>query len=184
MTVEEFKADLARLSSEQVFRRHLLTGSCDKISDEKVYLLRELISKQFNVDFVDVVIVGSSNLGFSIKPSKRYVGFGDDSDIDVAIVSSTLFENVWKEVFLYSQSGADWPKRAQFFRYHCRGWVRPDKMPNSRIFSFSNFWWDFFKDLHLRENISPYKIKAGLYFSHFFLESYQTISIDQCKLEL
>jgi len=151
------------------------------LDDDTTHKARAQISGKFMVEYANVVIVGSSNLGFSIKPQKRYVAFGDDSDVDVAIICPILFEKVWHEVYLYEKSGALWPTKNEFRKYLSKGWIRPDKLPNSPVFEFSNEWWEFFRGLNIQG--CPYKISCGIYHSHFFLREYQKICIEQCMME-
>jgi hypothetical protein len=179
--LDEFKADLQKLDAKQMFRRYLLTGSCFAINDNQYHLLRNEISEYFDVGFTDIHMVGSAKLGFSIKPQKRYAIFGEESDIDLAIVSPHLFEKIWEEVFLYQKTGADWPKSQEFFKYLVEGWVRPDKLPTSSYFELTGQWWKFFQKITSSQKYGQYKIRAGLYYSMFFFEEYQKISIEQCK---
>lgn len=181
MTPIEFKTILKTLDADQVFDRCILTGACAAITDDSTHEARSKISKQFSVEYANVVIVGSSNLGFSIKPQKRYTPFGNDSDVDVAIICPNLFERVWHEVYLYDKSGPFWPNKGDFRKYLSKGWIRPDKLPRSSVFAFSNDWWSFFMGLKLQG--CPYKISGGIYHSHFFLREYQKICIEQCMME-
>jgi predicted nucleotidyltransferase len=181
--IEEFQQDLLVLSSLQVYRKYVLSGTCYALDDNQHYKLREEVCEKLSVEFSDVILVGSGKLGFSLKPGRRFGMFNDDSDIDLAIVSRSLFEKVWEEAYLFKKSQADWPRAKLFFKYLSEGWIRPDKLPPSRYFSFSGDWWDFFNALTSSNNYGPYKIRAGLYYSHFFLQEYQKICIDQCIQE-
>lgn len=182
MTVDQFKSDLKAFNVDEMYQRYILTGSCAAFDDQCSYTIRSSIARQFSVDYTGVIIVGSANLGFSIKPQKRYIPFGDDSDIDVAIVCARLFERVWQEVYLFDKSGAYWPQQSEFRKYLSMGWIRPDKLPTSSVFAFSNQWWEYFRELH--SGLVPYKVTGGIYYSQFFLQQYQTICISQCKAEL
>lgn len=181
MDITDFRAFLAGHTADQVYDRCILTGSCSAISDDATHTVRDNVAQKFGVEFANVVIVGSANLGFSIKPKKRYESFGEDSDIDVALVCSALFEHVWKEIFLFEKSGAFWPEKRDFRRYLSKGWIRPDKLPSSPVFGFSNEWWEFFRNIKVSG--VPFKISGGIYHSHFFLREYQKICIEQCKVE-
>jgi len=99
---------LQKLESKQVFRKYLLDGPAFALDSHASFRIREAVCDQFDVEFTDVAIVGSGKLGFSIKPTRRYGAFNDDSDIDIAVVSTRLFERVWKEASLFAKSGADW----------------------------------------------------------------------------
>jgi hypothetical protein len=182
MKVEAFKKDLGQLTADQVFDRWMLTGSCEVIDDDAAHAIGDSIAAQFTVEYRDIVYVGSASLGFSIKPARRYKPFGEDSDVDVAIVSRDLFERVWREIYAYDRSGAYWPERASFRKYLVRGWIRPDLLPPSELFDFANEWWPFFNELRI--DGCPYKVAAGIYHSHYFLREYQKVCIEQCQMEL
>ncbi|WP_417377327.1 hypothetical protein [Gimesia maris] len=184
MLIDQFKKDLKELSSTQIFRKHLLSSGCFALDDHQYFKLREEVSEFFSVEFNDTILVGSGRLGFSIKPTKRFVSFNDDSDLDLAIVSPKLFEKIWQDAFLYKRSAEFWPNSRIFFRYLAEGWIRPDKLPPSEYFKFSKEWWDFFNKITNGRQFGPYKIRAGLYYSHFFLQEYQTICIEQCMQEV
>jgi hypothetical protein len=178
--LEAFKADLRNMNSTQIMRKYILGGPCHILDDNQYYRLREQVCDHLSIEFTDVMMVGSGKLGFSIKPKKRYVGFGEDSDLDLAVVSESLFENIWEASYLFRNSRADWPKAADFFRYLSLGWIRPDKLPNSRYFEFTDRWWDFFNGITASKAYGPYKIRGGVYHSMFFLQEYQRICIEQC----
>lgn len=182
--IQNFKNDLELLTSLQIFRKYFLSGACYTLGDDHHYRLKEEVCEHFSVEFNDVILVGSGKLGFSIKPNKRYVPFGDESDIDLAIVSTNLFERIWEEAYLYKKSSADWPNKNIFFKYVSEGWIRPDKLPPSKYFAFTERWWRFFNEITKSNRYGPYKIRAGLYYSHFFLKEYQTICIEQCIQEI
>lgn len=62
-----------------------------------------IMDKHFNVGNKDFLIVGSAKLGFSLSPRKKlkvFTPFHDDlrvqSDIDIAIISSELFDDLWE----------------------------------------------------------------------------------------
>lgn len=178
MAVEAFKTDLSKLTPSQVVDKWLLTGSCAIINDDATHAIANAIAEKFDVEFTSIFVVGSARLGFSINPKRRYASFGEDSDVDVAIVSTRLFERVWREAYEFDRSGAYWPSKGSFRRYLCRGWIRPDLLPPEDTFQFSKTWWPFFSKLQISG--CPYKIAGGLYHSPFFLRAYQRIAVEQC----
>lgn len=111
--------------------------------------------------------------------NKKYRLFGNESDIDVALVSSALFDKFWEQVFRYKYEGSYWPEYDQFVDYFFRGWMRPDKLPRSPMFPLREDWWSFFKAITNSGKYGDFKISGGLYKSYFFLENYQTICIQQ-----
>lgn len=65
--------------------------------------LTSIMCENFNIEENDYLIVGSAKLGFSLSPWKKLRVFNpsDDgenpqSDIDVAIISPRLFNDLWK----------------------------------------------------------------------------------------
>jgi len=179
----DFKTDLRSLRSVQIIRKYILNGPAHILSDDQTYNLKEEICEYFDVDFNNVILVGSAKLGFSIKPTRRYGLFGDESDIDIAVVSTVLFQKVWQEAFTYKKGGADWTKAGIFFKYISEGWMRPDLLPYKPHFNFTSTWWNFFESLTADQRYGPYKIRAGLYHSMFFLQEYQKICVEQCIAE-
>ncbi len=116
--------------------------------------------------------------------------FGDQSDIDLAIISEFLFDKIWRQVFDYWEENENtdnvvyWSRENSFKDYLFRGWIRPDKLPPAQAFDFSRSWWEFFRELTRQGEYGPYKIRAGLYKSWYYLEKYQSICIKECKQEL
>jgi hypothetical protein len=179
--IDDFKQDLTNLSSLQIIRKYVLAAESQILTSDQHYRLKEQVCDHFEVEFNDVIMVGSGKLGFSIKPSRRFQPFNDDSDIDIAVVSPKLFEMVWNEAYLFKKGRAYWPQSESFFKYLSEGWIRPDKLPRNEYFQFTSKWWDFFNTLTSSGQYGPYAIRAGLYHSNFFLHEYQKICIEQCK---
>ncbi|MDE0423573.1 MAG: hypothetical protein OXN25_01755 [Candidatus Poribacteria bacterium] len=178
--LDEFKKELRRLSATRIVRKHILFGECCMLSQDKYFDLRSEVADHFGLHPNDVLVVGSTKLGFSVVPDKKYRLFGNESDIDVALVSSRLFDEFWEQVFRYKYEGSYWPEYDQFVDYFFRGWIRPDKLPRSSMFPLREDWWNFFRSITNSRKYGDFKISGGLYKSYFFLENYQTICIQQC----
>lgn len=181
MDIDVFKNDIKTYPSDLIVRSHILSGDTHVLESVKYVQLREDVGAHFRIDSFQVFMVGSGKMGFSIKPTRRYGEFNNESDIDLAIISPDLFQRVWEIAYKYKISGAYWPKQDAFFEYLISGWIRPDKFPNSEIDPFFDNWWNFFNTLTRSRKYGHYKIRAGLYQSRFFLEQYQKICIEQCK---
>jgi len=179
--IDSFKADLKSQDTTTIVNRHTLHGTSIILGDDKDFALKQSVSKEFNVHSTSVFIVGSAKLGFSIKESRRYSSFCDTSDIDVAIVDTTLFEQIWREVYVYRKQLGWWPEFSSFRKYLFKGWIRPDFLPHGRSFQIAKKISDFFQSITTSGEFGPYKISAGIYHSHFFLENYQGICVEECK---
>ena len=180
LSLNAFDEDLDVLSPVQIVRKHILHGECCILSPHEYFTLRSEIAKFFGLHPNQVLVVGSAKLGFSIVPCKPYRPFCDESDIDVALVSSTLFDKTWEDVFRYRDEVGYWPQFKEFSSYLFRGWIRPDKVPRSKIFSFGKEWWEFFRRMARDGMYGDYNIRGALYKSHFYLENYQKICVQQC----
>lgn len=179
--IATFKADLPLLGAGEIVRRHILHGGCSVIDDPHYHRLKEEVAGHFGIHPNEVLAVGSAKLGFSIKQTRRYQPFGDTSDLDLVLISPTLFDQIWDEVFRYHQEVGYWPAERDFCHYLFRGWIRPDKLPPAAQFELAKDWWDFFRKLTSSGAFGPYKISAGLYRSWKFLEAYQCVCVRECQ---
>lgn len=79
---------LARIFFEKV--PFIFGGSIEHFRKWRVELAALL-----QVDAYEIVVVGSAAAGCSLSPRKKLVPFGDQSDIDVAIISEYHFSEAW-----------------------------------------------------------------------------------------
>ena len=77
---------------------------------------RETVGAGIGVPTDQILIVGSGRFGFSLHPNKSWHKFGPASDLDVVIVSDTLFDETWIELL----AGA-YPRRGN--TKLLRGWL-------------------------------------------------------------
>lgn len=148
--------------------------------DNDFYEFRKKIANKFSIPFHEIYITGSGKLGFS--PFKLKV-FDYDSDIDVAIISPKLFENIMKDISKYQMSfrkaravvrESELEMYHQFLEYVALGWIRPDKLPISfQMKTFKNDWFEFFNGMSYgRSEVGNYKVNAGVFQSYEHLEDY------------
>ena len=178
--IDQFEEDLRHLSSIQIVRKHIIFGECCILSQHQYFKLRSEVADHFGLHPNEVLVVGSAKLGFSVVPKKRYRPFCDESDIDVVLVSSRYFDQIWEDVFTYKREGSHWPEFREFVRYLFDGWIRPDKLPRSDMFPFGRKWWEFFQEVTRRGTYGDFKVGGALYKSYFFLEEYQNYCVQQC----
>lgn len=182
--MENFKKDLTHLNDTEMVNKYYLSGTAYIFDDNHQYRLRQTVADFFSIDYTNVFIVGSAKLGFSIKSARRFKPFSDRSDIDIVLVCTSLFEEIWREVFAFEKNGGFWPKINKFKLYHYQGWIRPDMLPLEYSFTLTKKWWKFFEDLSGSGNFGPYKIRGGLYHSRYFFDAYQKICFEQCRQEV
>lgn len=160
--------------------------------EDEYYEFRKRIANKFKVAFNEVFITGSAKMGFSPFKEKE---FDYDSDIDVAIVSNHLYEEILESIRRYQmelrQSRRSVTTRElnlyhEFLEYVAMGWIRPDKLPLSfQIKDFKDDWFDFFKSIsYNKTEVGNYKVSAGVFKSYFYLEEYTISGLRDLKNSL
>jgi predicted nucleotidyltransferase len=174
--VNSFKNDILKDGVQSVLSKHVLSHGCSILGPVLEERLRNEIAMKFKIDIDSVVLVGSAKLGFSPKPGQYFKPFSDASDLDIAIVSPTLFAKIWSEVFQMEAAG-EYFDFSKFKHYHFKGWIRPDKLPSQQEYATSRDWWEFFNRLSIDETFMRMKVRAGLYFDEYFLRQYQVTGL-------
>ncbi len=170
-------------------RKYLIHGIPYIFTDNQddYYEFRKRIANQFDINFYEIYITGSAQLGFSPMRQKQ---FDDDSDIDVAIVSSQLYEKMLEHIDDYQMelrqaretvTGKELKEYHSFLEYTAIGWIRPDKLPLSfgvRILKKS--WFDFFQSISYdRSEVGNYKVSAGVFKNYSYFERYTISTLKQ-----
>ena len=93
--IASFRGDFRRFDDAVMVQKHITFGTSYILRAEQYFELKRRISDNFGLHPSHVIVVGSGKLGFSIAPGKRYRPFGEESDLDVAIVSGELFRDLW-----------------------------------------------------------------------------------------
>jgi predicted nucleotidyltransferase len=177
LALEHFLASLRAADTESetldLCRRQVLHGTPHVFlnREDDFYLFRKKIAEKFNVSFHEVYVVGSAKLGFS--PFKKK-DFDLDSDIDVAIASSRLFDGFMQRIHEYQMSLRESRESVnlreigtyhKFLEYVAIGWIRPDQLPLSfKIGDLKSDWFDFFRSIsNGRSEVGNYKVSAGVF---------------------
>lgn len=103
-SVDNFKKHILDKGIEYVYDEYLMGTYVwcfhEKFKEEsykKYDQFRRYVASKLNVHFHDIAIIGSAKTGFSMNPSKSFKEFDEKSDIDVVVVSSTLYYKFWDE---------------------------------------------------------------------------------------
>ncbi|MFE4591250.1 hypothetical protein [Streptomyces laurentii] len=189
-SMTEFKEGLRRHEHPlQVVREFITHGSCTVISQAQHALLRERVAAELSIHpNRDVYTVGSAKLGFSIKPSRRYGHFNDESDIDVAVVSAELYNRVWQEVRSFISSKEVWSNRRkdEFKRQHLVGRISPKTIPKgSSLLPSAEKLWELEIRLQRERIAGPYRVTFAIWHDMEALEGYQAKTVSDCqKMEM
>lgn len=182
-----FRQDIAGLKLVDVIRKHITTGDPVTVDADTYFVLRSRIADHFQLHPNQVVVVGSSRLGFSLKPEKRFSEIAP-KDIDVAVVSETLFNQFWDLVFQKVRENRQWAtsthKNLGFVKSLFAGWITPHKLPSLPSFAPALEWVEFFDKLNHSRICGARPISVRLYRNWDRLEAYQEIHVAECKREI
>ncbi|WP_315296255.1 hypothetical protein [Rothia mucilaginosa] len=152
---------------------------------------RHNLAEKLNVPATSIIVVGSSRTGYSlnIKNDRLFSSFCEDSDIDVAIVDSFLFEKVWKrfnEIFFNNEATSKLEEQEEFYRKllsrEClilRSSVM-DVLPDKRV------WTKAAGDaaMELGENFYQNKVVFKIYRTHESILRYHVYNVKKVYEEI
>ena len=64
------------------------------MSIKRMECLKEILNDKLGVAYHNVLMVGSGKIGYSLSPFKKFKAFDEDSDIDIAIISIKMFNDL------------------------------------------------------------------------------------------
>lgn len=108
--LDSIKNDLRKLPEKEFLIKYILKSNNWYFSEhqqqpasyavEQMECLKEILNKRIGVAFHNVLMVGSGKIGCSLAPQKNMRKFDEenDSDIDIAVISSRLFEYMWEKI--------------------------------------------------------------------------------------
>lgn len=182
MTLFELKEELKIKNIYRVVREHILSGDpvCFKGNKETLWNLKERVSTEFGLNIKSIEIVGSAKLGFSLNPNRMGQIFNKNSDIDLLIVSSRLFDFSWYELLKLDFQYYHLSEKEKGFLNECyetihRGYISPERIPKKSKFS-GNFW-SFFNSMSTMSEFENRKIRARIFKSWDFAEKYYSIQL-------
>ncbi len=190
ITLEEFKDDLKNqsLDSINIVQKYLMTGYPYIFLDKSgIYsdLKCDIISYFGAVDYKNVLMVGSCLLGFSIAPKKEFlaIDFNRDSDIDMVIIDTDLFNRYWNKLSDFDIKKAVYTEQEQmnyysFLRYFFDGWIRPDLLPN--CYTGKKEWFDFFRSISYSK-YDKRKVTGAIFHSEYFFIKYHVRNINRLR---
>ena len=147
--------------------------------DDCIYLIYKEVSDKFNIPISSVYITGSAHLGFSLRDGHD---FSSDSDLDIAIIDSVLFNKIFSKILDESQEyqnrtifrSTDDLKRYQ--KNICRGKIHPRYFP---IGETKKDWDKFFSDITKKYSDFFTRITGCVYLSEECFRLYQENSLNR-----
>ncbi len=160
--------------------------------EDEHYEFKKRIASEFSIPYHEVFITGSSKLGFSPFKNKQ---FDYDSDIDVALISPSLFDSVMEVIAGYQMKfrknryvvrEGELKMYHEFLEYVALGWIRPDKLPVSfQMKTLKNDWFHFFNSIsNGSSEVGNYKVSAGVFKNYEKFEAYTVSGMKDVRRKL
>lgn len=166
---------------------------------ETYQTFKEHLRVHLAVEDLECMVVGSAKYGFSLSPDTFGRSFHDNSDIDVAVFSSQLFDQMWNSMLAwrYPWHTRTWPKPERLWgvehmQKHLAGFVDPmgikvpiDGEPRVPVTvrDAISLWFDALK---LAGNIGPargYSVKGRLYRTRHHLQVYMAWGLRTVRIQ-
>jgi len=168
---------MGRLVTEKILCERAI---CFNGNQEKILDLKEAIASHFKIHSRNIDIVGSAKLGISLNDVRFGQPFNKNSDIDLIVVSSELFDVAWHELLKLEWGYAyllpkDRTALEDCYKVLHRGFISPDRLPNKT--DFYNNWWQIFSRLSNDNKFEKRKIRGRLFKSWLFVEKYYSINL-------
>ncbi|MBK8915086.1 MAG: hypothetical protein IPM64_10900 [Phycisphaerales bacterium] len=103
-TADQFKELILQLDTHQILAKVFLLEGTPYVfenSPMRYIVFKEQVADRFDIGSQDVCIVGSAKLGFSPSPHQYGKPFAETSDVDVVIISNSLFDLGSRELFAW-----------------------------------------------------------------------------------
>jgi len=149
MLLDDFKTHCLSLKPDVLVQKYLIESETfffNEVKKGEEFEFKKEIASILDVHVRDIVVVGSAKLGFSLKPAKDAPGLylfrefdfafknspeNEKSDIDVAIVSSPLFDKEIKNLYDYTGYYKNPPReRNSLAQYVLKGRLATRYFPN------------------------------------------------------
>lgn len=193
MNADDFKQKCIELSPDIIVQKYLIEGETyffTEIRPNEEFEFKKDIASILDVHIRDIVIVGSGKFGFSIKPEQRgeglylYKEFDSNtekkSDLDIAIISSSLFDKEIINLYNHMSFHKDtWKNRNDLAKYVLKGKITIRHLPLD---------FKLTKDiLQVQEKYQMQyarEVNLEIYKSWYYFETYHQQNIQNIQLNL
>jgi hypothetical protein len=193
ISIEEFRDKVRILDTQEILETFFLCDGARHVSSENIDRIKNVLASKYGVSAqgVRVLITGSAKLGFSISEKmlkdgtvlERYRPFRADSDIDVAVINSGIFDAIWNELSMHAHNRPRLPwNSGHLGDYLVCGWIRPDKFPRYARLRRCDDWWSCFNSFSADSRFGRRKVRGGLFYSVNHLIQYLGRSVNECRL--
>lgn len=146
------------------------------------------LGRKIEVDPHDIVLTGSSALGFSLSPYKNFKEFNEASDIDCGIISSYHFDVAWRHLRKLRPSWLSLPGASRrAIEVHRKNYVFAGTIATDSILGILPFGIEWQKALEGMSEIAPTtgrNVKLRIYKDYEALRQYQAHNIANLRNDL
>lgn len=188
-TKQEFEEQLKKRPIDWIIDNHLFNGTpFYSMNQPDVHArMMSAVSDGLQIPQGDICVVGSARVGFSLSPNKFGEQFNQFSDIDVLVVSTSIFDESWLDMLSYRRKGkavlrSSTKRRLKDHRekhFVYKGWIYPDSVVE--VLEIGHQWLRTFSGLSRIPELSSRSITARLYRTWDHAKIYHRWSLRQVK---
>ena len=170
-TREEFEDILRSRNLDRILEEHLFSGVPFSFADRPDVYQRMLkaLARGLGVPKEDICVVGSARIGFSLSPPNFGAPFNKYSDIDIVVVSPSLFDPSWVDILTsrrvpwasLRQKTRDGMRQHQEKHHIYNGWIYPNSV--AEALGIGERWLTTFNGLSRIPALSSVPIGGRLY---------------------
>ncbi len=204
------------LLSASSFRRELASRAIPDLLEDYVFggptfifranpsaevALKDHVARRLGVSAAGIFVVGSAKTGFSLDPAKFPKPFSRFSDLDLVVIDTVLFDNIWSMILRWNQprrqeklpkSDSDWARQRRreiywgcFERIDRIGRPGLSLVPELKpLRDISYLWFSTFQTAAALPLLAGRQVSARLYRTREHADLYQGESLRRIRASL
>ena len=188
-TKEEFQELLNSHTLDWIIDNHVFGGvpffslNAPEVHNSMI----QTISRGLKVPKSDICVIGSARIGYSLSPERFGQQFNEFSDIDICVVSESLFDPSWLDMLdKYRMKGIalnqQTKRNLQVHReshYIYNGWIYPGSVV--QVLSIGELWLRTFNGLSRISELASRNVGGRLYRTWDHVRHYHRWSLGKVK---
>jgi hypothetical protein len=148
---------------------------------------RAELSHLLGIHAAEMTIVGSGQTGFSLRPDQLLRPFRSESDLDLVLVSSEIFDAAWRDLLTASMGirTLDEEDRKRFRKTQeifFSGYLRPDLLPSGAALAMN--WFPKLSGPFRSAIAARHPVKAWLFKSWWHVERFYADGLARVQPEI
>ncbi len=182
---DEVLAMLKERRQKELIDQHLVTGLPFVFRDAPSAYQDFVgtLSAQFRTPVLDITVIGSARIGFSLDPDNFGAPFGKASDLDTVIVNAAMFDVAWFQLYNLGRRRFSLERKVKLaFEDHRTnnvffGFIVPKELPG--VVSLSNLWFNVIREVGGRiRALAGHEINGRLYRTWDHVRAHQRYSLE------